>query len=179
MTKDSCFPQAYLDKLEVGRNMQPGGDFPLVLRQAGLLFILVACVQGAIWRKRARSRIVLDPELDSGFRTFVRVWLIYGNLPWLLLGGAVLCGALPPPLNSLDPRHSPYAGLILITIVLLWVATFEGLFFRGHAEVLLTYPGVFDVPLNRPWAVKLWFLICLSGGITGVILLIFLKLHLV
>jgi hypothetical protein len=159
--------------------MHPGGDLPFVLRHAGLLFILVACVQAAIWRKRARSRIVVDPELDSGFQTFVRVWLIYGNLPWLLLGVTVLCGALPPPLHSLDPRHGPYAGLILITIVLLWVATFEGLFFRGHAEVLLTYPGVFDVPLNRPWAVKLWFLVCLSGGITGLILLIFLKLHLV
>ena len=71
--------------------MHPGGDFPLVFRQAGLLFILVACVQGLIWRKRVQSRIVVDPKLDNGFHTLVRIWLVYGNLPWLLLGGAVLC----------------------------------------------------------------------------------------
>jgi hypothetical protein len=159
--------------------MHPGGDFPLVFRQAGLLFILVACVQGLIWRKRVQSRIVADPKLDSSFHVLVRVWLIYGNLPWLLIGGAVLCGAVPAPLHALDPRQGPYAGLILITIVLLWVAAFEGLFFRGGAEAMLARPGLFDVPFRRPWPVKLWFLICLSGGITGIILLIILKLQLI
>ena len=159
--------------------MHPGGDYPFVLRHVWLLFVLVTCVQAVIWRQRAQSRIVVDRRLDTRFRIFIRIWLVYANLPWLLLAGGVLCGLVPDSIKALNARTGPVAALAYITIVLLWVAIFEWLFFQGGAETLLAYPGVFDIPFRRPWTVKLWFLFCLSAGVTGACLLLFLKLHLV
>jgi hypothetical protein len=159
--------------------MHSGGDYPFVLRHAWLLFVLVTCVQAVIWWHRAQSRIVVDPRLDQGFRIFIRIWLVYANLPWLLLGIGVLCGAVPARMHALNEHTGPIAALAYVTVVLLWVALFEGLFFQGGAETLLAYPGIFDIPFRRPWTVKLWFLFCLSAGVTGACLLLFLKLHLV
>ncbi len=159
--------------------MQPNGVLEFAFRHAWLVFILIDCINGVIWWGRAQSKIAVDPTLEKGYRTLIRGWLIYGSLPWLVMGAGILCGAVPSTLHYLNPRNGPFVIVFYATVVVLWIASFQWLFFRGGAEALLAHPGLLNLPrnLNRPWTVKLWFLLCLAGGVAGLLMMIFLNIQ--
>jgi len=148
-------------------------SIPFMFRHAWIFFIMVTCINGGIWWRRAQSKIAEDPTLEKGYRFLIRSWLIYGNLPWIVMGVGVLCGAVPSTLHYLNPRNGPFVILFYATVVLLWILTFHWLFFRRGAEALLAHPGILDIPIKHPWAVKLWFLFCLAGGVVGLLFMIF------
>jgi hypothetical protein len=147
---------------------------PVVFRHAWVLFILFQCVQGAIWWRRAQPRIAQNPELREGYCRLIRSWLIYGNLPWLVMGAGILSGAVPSTMHYFNPRNGPFVIAFYVTVVALWIATFNWMFFHGGAEALVKYPGLLNLP-KRPWAVKavkVYFLLCLAGGVVGLSVMI-------
>ena len=145
----------------------------LIFRQAWLLFVFVHCINGVVWWRRAQPRIAENPALEQGYRRLIKSWLIYGNLPWLVMGAGILSGAVPSTLSYFNPRNGPFVIAFYVTVVALWIATFYWLFFRGGAEDLLVYPGLLNLPVARPWVVKVYFLLCLAGGIVGLLWMIF------
>jgi len=145
----------------------------LIFRQAWLLFVFVHCINGVVWWRRAQPRIAENPALEQGYRRLIKSWLIYGNLPWLVMGACILSGAVPSTLSYFNPRNGPFVIAFYVTVVALWIATFYWLFFRGGAEDLLVYPGLLNLPVARPWVVKVYFLLCLAGGIVGLLWMIF------
>jgi hypothetical protein len=122
----------------------PSTDHPgiLLFRHAWLLFVLVTCFNAAIWWYRARRRIAQDPGLEPGYRQLIRWWVICGNLPWLVMGAGILFGEVP---------------------------TVFQLFFRQGAEQLVAHLGLLNLPVERPWAVKTFFLLALAGGVLGLL----------
>ena len=154
------------------RTMLPNNEhLPVVFRHAWVLFILVQCVNGAIWWRRAQPRIAQNPALREGYSQMIRSWLIYGNLPWLVMGAGILSGAVPSTMHYFNPRNGPFVIAFYVTIVAIWIATFNWMFFRGGAEALVKYPGLMNIP-DRPWAVKVYFLLCLAGGVVGLSVMI-------
>jgi len=145
----------------------------LVFRHAWLLFIVVTCAKGAVWWRRAQPKIAENPALEQGYRRLIKSWLIYGNLPWLVMAAGILSGAVPSAMSYFNPRNGPFVIAFYVTVVTLWIATFYWLFFRGGAEDLLTHPGLLNLPDARPWAIKVYFLLCLAGGVVGLLWMIF------
>lgn len=136
----------------------------LVFRHAWILFVLIECVNGAIWWRRAQPKINENPALEPGYRRLVRSWLIYGNFPWLVMGVGIVFGGVPSVFHYFNPRNGPFVIAFWLTVVTLWIATFYWLFFRDGAEDLIAHPGLLSFPIQRPWAVKLFFLAALAGG---------------
>lgn len=147
----------------------------LVFRHAWLLFIAVTCVNGAVWWRRAQPRIAKTPALREGYRRLIKSWLIFGNLPWLVMGAGILSGAVPSTMHYFNPRNGAFVIAFYATVVALWIATFHWLFFRQGAETLLAHPGLFNLPasLSRPWVVKVYFLLGLAGGVIALSIMIF------
>ncbi len=152
-----------------------GTQLPLVFRHAWLFFIAITCANGAIWWRRAQPRIAKNPALREGYQRLIKSWLIYGNLPWLVMGAGILSGAVPSPLHYLNPRNGAFVIAFWATVVALWIASFHWLFFRQGAETLLEHPGLFNFParLSRPWVVKVYLLLCLAGGVICLLVVIF------
>jgi len=84
-----------------------------------------------------------------------------------------LVGSSPFNILLLQSRNGPFVIAFYVTVVALWIATFYWLFFRGGAEDLLAHPGLLNLPVARPWVVKVYFLLCLAGGVVGLLWMIF------
>jgi len=109
----------------------------LLFRHAWLLFVLTTCAQGAIWWRTSKPRIAQDPSLGPEYRNLIRSFLIYGNLPWLVMGAGIISGAVPSTLHYFNPRNGPFVITFYVVLVTLWIAQFYWLFFRNGAEILI------------------------------------------
>jgi hypothetical protein len=126
-----------------------------------------------VWWARAQPRIAENPALKKGYRRLISAWFIYGNVPWIVMGAGILCGAVPSTLHYFNPRNGPFVIAFYVTVVALWIASFYWLFFRDGVETLLAYPGLLNLPGSRPWIVKAYLLLCLIGGAIGLSIMIF------
>lgn len=144
----------------------------LISRYAWLIFVFVTCANGAAWWYRGRQNMAANPELKSGYSKLVRSWLIYGNIPWLVMGAGIEFGSVRSILHYLNPRGGSFVIAFYLTVVALWIATFNWLFFRGGAEALVVHPGLLNFPLKEPRAVKVIFLLMLGGGIFGLVMML-------
>jgi hypothetical protein len=126
----------------------------IFLRHAWVLFIFVTCLNGVIWRWRARKHISANPSLTQGYTSLIRGWLIFGNLPWLVMGLGIVFGGVPTIWHYFNPRNGPVVLIWYVTIVALWIASINWMFFRGGAEMLITHPGLLNLPSDQPRVVK-------------------------
>jgi hypothetical protein len=143
------------------------------VRHFWLLFVAVTCVNGVIWWRRAQKQIEGNPQLEAGYRRLIRGWIIYGNLPWLVMGAGVTVGGVPTVVHFINLRNGPWVVAWFVTVVMLWALTIIWLFFRRGAEQLIEYPGMLNLPSRNPWVIKAYFLLCLAGGIVGLCAMIF------
>ena len=148
----------------------------VMVRHAWLMFIVVTCLNGAIWWWQGRGHIRANPALRPGYERLIRGWLLFGNLPWAVMGAGIVSGGVPTVFHYFNPRNGPVVVAWYATIVALWIASVYWLFFRQGAETLAAHPGLFNLPGNRPWVVKAFFLLCLAGGIAGLTAMLVLDL---
>jgi hypothetical protein len=152
--------------------VHPSAIVPIVLRHVWVMFVVVTCINGAIWWRRAQPHIRANPALRTGYRALIRGWLIWGNLPWLLMGAGILFGGVPTVFHFFNPRNGPFVVAWYLTVVALWIASAYWIFLRRGAETLLAYPGLLNLPPDRPWVVKGYFLLCLAGGVFGLLMMV-------
>jgi hypothetical protein len=145
----------------------------IIFRHAWVLFILFTCVNGAVWWQRAQAHIHKNAELRPGYIKLIRGWLLFGNLPWIVMGLGILFGDVPSVMHYFNPRNGAMVVVWYATVVALWIASVYWLFFRHGAETLIAYPGLLNFPAGKPGIVKLYFLLCLAGGIAGLLGMIF------
>jgi len=101
---------------------------------------------------------------------------MFGNLPWVVMGAGIVFGGIPTVFYYLNPRNGPVVLTWYLTVVALWVISVHWLFFRQGAEALVAHPGLLNLPSSRPGIVKAYFLLCLAGGIAGLLAMIMLDL---
>jgi len=102
-------------------------------------------VNAAVWWFRSRPEIAENPALKWGYRKLIRGCLIYGNIPWLILGAAF---ELPRAFRG--PLFIAFAA----TVVVYWIAGFYWLAFGGGAEDLAAHPGILKGSVRDPWTIK-------------------------
>ena len=134
-----------------------------MLRHAWLLFVVVTFANAAVWWFRGRAEIARNPALEWGYRRLVLRFLVYGNIPWLILGAAF---ELPPAFRG------PLLIAFAITIVVYWIAGFYWLVFGGGAEELAAHPGLLRGSPRDPRTIKAQFSILLGLTLVGGILVI-------
>ncbi len=139
----------------------------LMFRHAWILFIAVMCANAAVWWTRARKVIADKPELESGYRSLIRGWLIYGNIPWLVMGYGMLFGRVTSIEQYLHPQSNPHVLAWYGSVVAIWVLTAYWIFLRGGAEALIRHPGLLNLPTQEPWVVKAVVALTLAGGVIG------------
>ena len=66
----------------------------ILFRYGWVLFILVTSLNGAVWWRRGRKYIGETPTLAPGYQRLICGWLIFGNLPWVVMGFGIFYGGL-------------------------------------------------------------------------------------
>jgi hypothetical protein len=156
--------------------MPESGVYTIVNQYFWLLAIIVTCVNGAIWWRRAQPRIAERPELGAGYRRLISGWLISGSIPWVVMGIGIVFGGVDGVFGYFRPSNSPYVIAWYLSIVIVWILTVAWLFFMRGAEQLVEHPGLFNLPSQDPRMLKAIFLI---GGAAGIIILSMMALGLV
>jgi hypothetical protein len=145
----------------------------LIFRHAWLLFIAVTCVNAAMWWKSGQKEIAAHPELRTSYPVLVRGLLVFGNLPWIVMGAGILLGQVPSTFHYLNPRNGSFVIAWYVVVVATWVATTYWIFCRGGAETLVRHPGLLNPSIRKPWVFKGLWLLSVAGGIAGLMVMIF------
>lgn len=147
--------------------MTPEHAISPILRHAWILFVLVTCANGAVWWQRGQRQIALHPEQEPGYRRLIRGWIVFGNIPWIVMGAGMLIGDLQSVFQFFNPRNGPFVIAWYASVVVTWILAAYWLFFRDGATQLIEYPGLLNLPTKDPKLLKLLFVACLAGGIVA------------
>ncbi|SRR5712692_8832245 len=133
-----------------------------------VIAIGVTCVNAYLLRSRARKEIERNPELAEDYAQLLKGYLVFLNIPWLVMGLGILLGGTRGVFDYFDPRSGNFYVIAFhITIIVLWALTIFWVYLAGGAEFLVRYPGVMNVDINSPLVLKLLFALMLTGGIVA------------
>lgn len=128
--------------------------------------IAVTCVNAYLLRSRAAAEIARNPELKEGYDQLFKWYLIYLNLPWLVMGIGILIGGTHSVFDYFDPRAgNPYVIAFHITIIILWALIIFWIYFADGAEFLVRYTGVMNIDIKSTIVLKLLVALMFIGGI--------------
>ena len=137
-----------------------------------LLFVLVTCIQAVYFRVAARQHIQEQPGLAEGYAGLSRGWLLWGNLPWVVMGVGLELGGVPSIRHYFRPRDGNSFVLAWYACVVgLWVLGLWWIFLRDGAEMLARHPRILRGNLSSPAKIKLFYLLCVGGGVAGLVFL--------
>ena len=146
--------------------------FEIMTRYFWVVAIIVTGIQVAVFKARSIRHIQANPELSKGYATIIRGYLIWMNIPWIVMGIGCTVGGVPGVWHYFRPRDgNPYVLAWFASVFLLWIAGTYWLLFRGGAEMLAKHPGAFSPNIIGPIVFKLIWFACLAGGILAMILL--------
>jgi len=137
-----------------------------------IIFVLFTFLNAAVFRFRSRRYIQEDPDLAEGYSKIIRGFVFWGNLPWIVMGAGCVLGGVPSIYHFLQPRQgNPFVLAFFASVFLIWGLGTFWLLFRSGAEMLVRHPGLFSVEIKSPRTVKLFWFLCLGGGVAGVVMM--------
>jgi hypothetical protein len=153
--------------------------FILISKYFWLIAIMVTGINWVMFRKRAQKYIKEKPELKEGYEALFRGYLLWMNIPWMVMGLGCTVGEVPSAWHYFRPRDGNlYVLAWFASVFFLWVFGTFWLFFRGGAETLARHPGAIEFRygfkikgITRPVVIKAFWLLALTGGIVGVVLM--------
>lgn len=146
--------------------------FEIMSRYFWAVAIVVTGINVAIFKARSTRHIQENPELAEGYATLLRGYLIWLNIPWIVMGIGCTVGGIPTVWHYFRPQDgNPYVLAWFASVFMLWIAGTYWLLFRGGAEMLVKHPGAFNINTSNPTMVKLFWFLCLAGGVFGVIMM--------
>ena len=148
--------------------------FFFITRWFWALCIVMSFVNAAIMKYRAAPYIRANPELEAGYRTIISGMLIWGDIPFIVMGIGCVVGKIPSVFFFFQLHDgNPYVIAFYVSIFLTWILGANWIIFRGGAEMLVKHPGVLNVNLKSPRTVTFLTLLSLAVGITWFLLIYF------
>jgi hypothetical protein len=153
--------------------------FHFVSKYFWLVAIILTLINFLMFRKRAQGHITKNPELAGGYASLFRGYLLWMNIPWVVMGIGCTVGGIPSVWHYFRPRDGdPYVLAWFGSVFFLWALGTLWVFFRDGAETLGRHPGVMefryglkDKGITSPVLIKALWLLALAGGIVGVVLM--------
>ena len=145
---------------------EPIGFF--VFDYAWIFFILVTVLNAVILKARSSKIVRGRPELQDGYDQLFKGYLLYMNIPWVVMGIGMVFGRVPSTFSYFAPRHGNFFVIAFhVSIVILWLLSIWWLYLRGGAEFLAQYTGAFNRRVRSPLFIKMSFGLSLLGGIAA------------
>jgi hypothetical protein len=131
-----------------------------------LVAIIVTFINAYILKSRSQEAIARNPELKEGYEKIFRGYLIYLNIPWMVMGIGILFGGVSGVFDYFNPRAgNPFVLAFHISVVALWALSLYWIYFRGGAEFLVKHPGIMNTDIKSALALKLIFALMLLVGV--------------
>lgn len=142
------------------------------------MFIAVTIVNGLILKLQSKKYIIKNPKLKEGYDKYLKGWLLYGNIPWVIMAIGNLSGMTNNTFEYLNPKTmNPIVLIFHASIIVLWILSINWIYFKNGAEFIEQHPGLirkssFSGNTNvTAKQIKLFFPLMLLGGIAGMIMM--------
>lgn len=151
----------------------------IVFKFAWILFILVTIINIFILKKHLQVYIDEKPEREKGYNLIIKNFLIFGLIPWIIMGLGNLSGLTSSVFDYFRPADMKPIVLILHAfVIIIWLALIRFVFFKNGAAFLADHPGIirfnsFGKITDNPSesAIKLFVILAILGGILGMIMM--------
>lgn len=147
---------------------------PPFARHAWLIFIVGTVLNALILKSRSRTYIQQQPELAAGYQQLFNGVLLWGNLPWVVMGIGIHFGEVHSVFSYFRPRDgNPFVLAWFGVVVALWLLGFYWLFARRGAEFLVKHPGLLRGNPKSPAMLRLCYCLMIAGGVVGLCFMFF------
>jgi hypothetical protein len=145
---------------------------PSIARHAWVVFIVVTVFNALIFKSRSRVRVQQQPELAAGYQQLFNGILLWGNLPWIVMGIGVTFGDVHSIFSYFRPRDgNPFVLAWFGVVIGLWILGFHWLFARRGAELLVEHPGLLSGDPKSPAMIRVLYCLMVAGGILGLLVM--------
>jgi hypothetical protein len=146
--------------------------FVVISRYFWALAIVVTFVNLASWKRRSKTYTEGKPDLAEGYENLFRSAAVWLNVPWVVMGVGISFGHVTSVWNYFRAQDgNPYVLSWFGSVFLLWIASVYWVFFQDGAATLVKYPGLLNYNFSSATQVKLFLILCLAGGIFGVLMM--------
>lgn len=115
----------------------------IVFENIWLFFIIVTSITGINFKMKSKKYIKKNPELKSGYNKMFIGWMVFGNIPWTIVG----IGSISNYTKSFDyfnPKNlNPLVLIFYISIIIIWALSVYWIYFKNGAEFIEKHPGLF------------------------------------
>ncbi|MDF3078009.1 MAG: hypothetical protein K0S09_1898 [Sphingobacteriaceae bacterium] len=154
-----------------------------IFKHAWIILTVMTIYNGIAFKKRSKQYIAANNDLERGYDKLVKGWLIYGNLPWVVMAIGDLTGITNSIEDYTNPKSlNPMVLVFHFSIILLWLLGSNWIFLKNGANFLAKHPGLitFHGPginkdITSPLAIKIFWCLGLAGGIAGMTMLWFIN----
>jgi hypothetical protein len=125
-------------------------------RCSWVFLIAVTLGNGLVWWRRSRVHIAQNPDLARGYKRLILGFVLWGNLPWFVMGLGLMTGGVDSVKEYLRPRGAnPWVLALYGTGACIWALCLWWIFVRDGAQAIVDHPGLFNFPLTKSKYVKL------------------------
>jgi hypothetical protein len=130
------------------------------------VFLILGTIFNAFLLKARSKRIIAkQPDLKEGYDKLFKGYLVYLNVPWMVMGIGMVFGGVPSFFSFSTPRDgNPFVLAFHATLISLWIIGAWWLFFKRGNEFLAKYPGVLGPAIQSPALIKIFTGFILLGG---------------
>ncbi len=155
----------------------------IIFKHIWIIFIALTIVNGLIIKYRSTKYIAENAELEEGYNRYFWGWIIYLNIPWVIMMIGSLSGITQNTSEFFSPRAmNPIVLIFHFSLIVLWVLAVRWIYFKNGAEFFETHPGLIQksgFSGNKHITakqVKLFFPFMHLGGIIAMIIMWFIDI---
>src|SRR5574337_947937 len=134
-----------------------------------IVFIAITFINAFIQRSRISGIVAQKPELKPGYSKLIQGYLVYMNIPWLVMGAGNIFGHVPLQQYLNLHSHNLFVLAFFVTLIVLLFFFCIWVFFRGGAAFLARHPGFIrfnflGYTVNSTKAIKIFVVVLLEIG---------------
>lgn len=151
----------------------------MLFKNFWIMFILVTFFNVYQFKKKTAKFIIDNPDKAYGYNLIFKNFLIFGCIPWLIIGLGNTFGFTSSVFDYFQPADlNPLVLIFHFSILCIWILMVRFIFFKNGAKFLENHPGLIVInnfgtinenPSEK--SIKILTIVGLIGGILALILM--------
>jgi hypothetical protein len=154
----------------------------MIFKYFWFFIIIVNLINANNLKVKSRKYIAESPGREDGYNKIIKIFIIYANIPWFIMGAGILSGLTVTVFDYIRPSDfNPAVLAFYASLLTIWLYGFYWIFFKHGADFLSEHPGLFmkkKKDITSPRLIKFYSAVTVIGGIIIMIILWFGNINL-